>query len=237
MNSRLCFLACASVLAAIEPLQAATLELPVATQFTIRRVEPNPGEIDTDPFGPFGFFGLIQTAPTFSLVDETFFEFETSALIEIVSASLTFMMDSWPPGNNILIARTFDISHYAGSGAPDLARLGSGQYIETLFIEAQPAVNQSRRKTFSLDVTSLLADAVASNQTHLGFRLHHPVDVTPGSDSVPHVSYQFDSARLSVVVPEPSAQITLYGCILELLAVAGSRRVSQRRGRCRRATC
>src|SRR5690606_33428496 len=116
-----------------------------------------------------------------SLVDETFFEFETSALSGIASASLTFTIESWPPGNNVVIARTFDLSHYAGSGMPDLSRSDSGQYIETLFIEAQPAINQRRSKTFSLDVTALLAGAIAGNQTHIGFRLHHPVDVTPGS--------------------------------------------------------
>jgi hypothetical protein len=226
MNPRICLLIIAYVIAAIAPLQAATLELPTATQFTIRRAGANPGEIDSDPFG---FFGFIQGSPTSWYIDETFFEFDASALAGVANASLTFTVRSSAPGNDLLIARTFDISHYAGSGIPDLARFGSGQYIETLAVEAQASYYQSRIKTLSLDVTALLAAAVANNQSHIGFRLHHPVDVTPGSDSVPNVSYQYDSARLSVVVPEPSSQVLLIGCALGHLAAAGNRRM----GRCR----
>jgi hypothetical protein len=226
MNPRICFLAIACLIAAAESLQAATLELPAATQFTIRHEGANSGEIYSDPFA---FSGLIQASPPFLLTDETFFEFDASALAGIANASLTFTISSSAPGNDLLIARTFDISHYAGSGIPDLTRFASGQYIETLAVEAQASYHQSRVKTFSLDVTALLAAAVANNQSHIGFRLHNPVDVTPGSDSVPRLYYQYDSAQLSVVVPEPPSQVLLIGCALAHLAVAANRRV----GRCR----
>ncbi len=180
------------------PLRGASQEFSAATQFTLRNNSASTIQVDADPFG---FFGLIQDGV--DLDDETFVEFDLSSLAQINSATLHFTIESSPPGNGLLIARTFDLSRYAGSGLPDVARFGAGQFIETLAVPAQPAPNAGQVQAYALDVTAIVASHLAGGSGTLGFRMHHPTDVTPGSDSVPHVSFYFDSAKLAVTVPEP----------------------------------
>jgi hypothetical protein len=194
------FLTSVGTIVAIGGCPAAAVEISAATQFTIREYESGVLEIDDDPFG---FFGYIQGGDTYN--DETFLEFDVSPFNDAHLALLRFEIRSFSPGNNTRIARTFDVSAYAGEGAPDFAKFGGGQFVGTLFVEEHPAPNQSRFKTFTLDVTALVDEAISSSQRYVGFRLHNPLDMTPGSDSVPNVDYLFGTAQLSVIVPEPDA--------------------------------
>jgi hypothetical protein len=173
------------------------------TQFTVR-AQNGDRTLDSDPFG---FFGLIQDFPDQNWTDETFVEFDLAAFDHVQKATLQFTIHSSPPGNNVLIARTFDISRYAGSGMPDSARLGQGTLVHTLFVEAQVSPNMGRVKQFSFDVTPQAASILAGGMPVIGFRMHNPKDITPGSDSVPHVSYLFDTAQMLIIVPEPPTAI------------------------------
>ncbi len=183
-------------------------QLAPVTEFTLRdsNVDGLADQILSGPYG--GVLGWVQRSSI--LVDETFIEFDVGLLTPGKRTTLAMRILSPPPGNGVLVARTFDVSSYIGTGTPDLFRFGMGDYLARLSVDTQPGPYQGTLQTVSLDVTSLVSAAIAGTNhlLFLGFRLHDTADVTPGSDLTPIVMYQGGSAVLSSV-PEPSVLVLL----------------------------
>ena len=148
------------------------------------------------------WYWRVQHGAGSEWLDEAFFEFPIGALSAATSVVLAFEIEN-PPGNQLSIERTFQLSTYAASGVPALSRLGGGQFAAEFFIAGGPQTNMSRRQIFSIDVTAQIAASVANGDAAIGFRLHTPNDVTPGSDAVPIVYYRLNTAQLTATVPEP----------------------------------
>lgn len=185
-----------------------TLTIQPVTQFGINRFSTSaPPRFQDYPVPHW----RVQHGAGADWLDEAFFEFPINALPAATSVVLTFEIEN-PPGNELSVERTFQLSTYAASGIPSLSRLGGGQFAAEFFIAGGPQTNMSRRQIFSIDVTAQVAAGVANGDAALGFRLHTPNDVTPGSDSVPIVYYTLDSAQLTATVPEPHG-IALIGFV------------------------
>ncbi len=189
------------VLLAIAPPAIAD-QLAPATEFTIR----NGNEVDSDPFGIFGFIQDGRGAQ-----DETFVEFDLASLSEAIDVDLELTVRAQQT------ALTFDVSTYAGSGTPSLSPSGTGTLLTTL-----PLNLSQFEQTYSIDLTSRVAAAIADGHAFLGIRLHDPAGIPPGSDHVPFVWY--DSATLLYSVPEPSTFVLLGTALAALLACGRRRR-------------
>lgn len=167
-------------------------QLMPVTEFSLRDFPMN-GVADRMDSGPYGVFGFVQKA--YDLVDETFIEFDLGSLKPGYNVTLEIGM------TNSRSALTFDVSTYFGSGVPALSPLGTGDYLSRLSLPLNPFV---RNPTYSLDVSSQVAAAIASGHSFLGVRLHDPAGIPPGSDHVPFVEYEGGAARLAWTTPEPS---------------------------------
>jgi len=171
-------------------------QLSPATEFTVR----NGTQVDSDPFGIFGF---IQEGD--DIFDETFIEFELASLNAAYDVDLELkVVDRWR-------ALTFDVSTYYGSGNPSSSPFGTGTFLTTLVLGPFPA-----ERTYTIDVTSQVAAAIAGGHAFLGIRLHDPAGIPPGSDYVPFVEY--GGASLLYSVPEPSTFVLIGTAFAGLLA-------------------
>lgn len=189
-----------------------TLTVDPMAQFPIRRTSAS-----TAPFFPNdpATYLRVQYGESEQWVDEAFVEFPLVGLGGATTASLSFEIEN-PPGNQLSIDRTFQLSTYASDGVPFLSRLGAGHCVSTFAIAGGATVNSSRLQTFTIDVTPHVVAGIANGDTAIGFRFHTPTDVTLGSDSLPIVYYSLGSGTLAVTVPEPSG-IALAAALAGLL--------------------
>lgn len=202
-----------------------TLTIQPVSQFGINRFSTSaPPRFQDYP----AWYWRVQHGAGSEWLDEAFFEFPIGALSPATSVVLAFEIEN-PPRDQLSVERTFQLSTYAASGVPSLSRLGGGQFAAEFFIAGGPQTNMSRRQIFSIDVTAQVAAGVANGDAALGFRLHTPNDVTPGSDAVPIVYYTLDSAQLTATVPEPHG-IALIGFVGGL-SLARVRSMSRRHAR------
>lgn len=189
-----------------------TLTVEPIAQFPIHRTSASTAPIF--PNAPATYL-RVQYGESEQWVDEAFVEFPLAGLGGATGASFSFEIEN-PPGNQLIIDRTFQLSTYASDGVPSLSRLGAGQFISTSAIAGGATINSSRRQTFNIDVTPYVVAGIAAGDTAIGFRFHTPADITPGSDSLPIVYYTLNSGALAVTVPEPSG-IALAGALGGLL--------------------
>lgn len=184
----------------ISQLSVADQLLPI-TEFTVRH-QNGFVEIDSDPFG---FFGFVQEGS--SLVDESFVEFDLTSLSSVYDTKLELVVF------DDQVALTFDVSTYYGTGSPSVLPFGTGDFLTTLSLDLQRG-----ERTYTLDLTSQVAAAISDGQAFLGIRLHDPAGIPPGSDRVPFVEYR--SAKLLYSVPEPSTFVLVGVGVAGLLAYA-----------------
>jgi len=211
------FTACLVAIAVVACARLGLAEqLTPVTEFSLRDYTMD-GVADQIGSGPYGIFGFVQEG--YDLVDETFIEFDLGLLKPGYNVTLEIeMINSWD-------ALTFDVSTYFGSGVPALSPFGTGDYLSRLSLPLYPYV---RNPTYSLDVSSQIAAAIASGHSFLGVRLHDPAGIPPGSDNVPFVQYEGGSARLVWSTPEPSTFVLLGIGAISLLAYAWRQRRTKR---------
>ncbi len=189
------------------------------TEFSLRDGPVPDGTADEILVAPDPNFGRVFQSPLFDA--ETYLEFSLAGATTAPQVLLALELSATDFDLVLGESKTFELSSYAGTGAPSLAVFEQGSVFETITLPTNGLFD------LELDVTSPFNEALAAGGDFLGIRIHDPVwtGTLVGAGTL-----IFGSAELTVV-PEP-ATASLLGLGLAGLAASGRRRRSDspRRG-------